>query len=60
MNTARKAAVFTKNFVMNHKVTLAIGVTTLTCLKLNKMALRDHDDFLKEHNLYDAFYTPAI
>lgn len=46
-----------KKFVVNHKVAIAITVTAVTCIALNKSALRQHNDFLKEHGLFDAFYA---
>lgn len=48
----------TKKFVANHKVAVAITVTALTCLALNKSALKQHDKFLKEHGLLEKFYHP--
>jgi hypothetical protein len=47
----------TKKFVTDHKVAIAVTLTAALCLKLNKMALKDHDNFLKEHDLYDTFYN---
>lgn len=47
-----------KKFVKKHKVAIAVTVTALTCLTLNRLALRQHDNFLKERGLYDEFYTP--
>lgn len=53
MNKIRAA----KKFVADHKVAIAVTATALVCLKLNRMALADHDNFLKEHDLYEKFYT---
>lgn len=58
-NIAKKAYVRTRKFVEDHKVGITAATTALVCLKLNKMALRDHDQFLKDHDLYDEFYTPS-
>lgn len=58
MNQIKKVAATTKKFVVDHKVAIAVTLTTLTCLKLNRIALHDHDNFLREHNLYETFYTP--
>lgn len=55
----KKSIVSTKNFVKKHRVAIAVVTTAAICLKLNRMALADHDEFLKEHDLYDAFYSAA-
>lgn len=54
----KKSIRSTRKFVADHKVAIAVTATALTCLALNKVALRDHDNFLKEHDLYDEFYFP--
>lgn len=59
METIKKAAVSTKKFVYKHRVAITATVTTAICLKLNQMALADHDNFLKEEGLYEKFYTPS-
>jgi hypothetical protein len=48
----------TKQFVAKHKVAIAVTTTAVLCLGINRMALKQHDDFLKEHNLYEEFYAP--
>ena len=58
MNKLKKAIASSKKFVSDHKVAIAITGTALTCLALNRLALRSHDNFLKEHDLYDEFYLP--
>jgi len=45
-----------KKFVAKHKVAIAITGTAAVCLYLNRLALTQHNDFLKEHDLYEAFY----
>lgn len=57
MDKIKKIGRSTKNFVVKHKVAIAVTATALICGKLNKMALHDHDQFLKEHDLYDEYYT---
>jgi hypothetical protein len=47
----------TKKFVKDHKVGIAVTVTALVALKLNKLALQDHEDFMQENGILDAFYT---
>lgn len=47
---------FAKKFVADHKVAFSVTATALACLSLNRFALRQHNDFLKEHDLYVKFY----
>jgi hypothetical protein len=47
----------TKRFVNRHRVAIAMTGTALACLYLNRLALEQHNDFLKENGLYDAFYN---
>lgn len=61
MNTdrAKKVVARTKKFVEDHRVGIAITATAALCLKLNRFALEGHDEFLKQHGLYDEYYTPT-
>lgn len=58
MNHIKSVARSTRKFVADHKVGLAVVVTTFVCVAINREAIREHNDFLKEHNLYEKFYTP--
>jgi hypothetical protein len=58
MNPVKKTAVATKNFVVRHKTVVAVAVTVAVMNTINHKALNQHDEFLKEHDLYDAFYAP--
>jgi hypothetical protein len=59
MNTkVKKAAVSTKNFVKKHRVAIAITGTSAAWFAINRFALNQHDEFLKEKGLYEEFYTP--
>lgn len=58
MNHIKSVARSTRKFVADHKVAVAVVVTALVAVKFNHMALREHNDFLKEHDLYEKFYTP--
>ena len=54
LNKAKTA----KKYVEDHKVkilTYALTVTT-TAAVLLRVGLTQHDNFLKEHNLFDTFY----
>lgn len=46
-----------KDFVVKHKVAIAVVATTAICLKINRIALAQHIEFLKEKNLLDEFYS---
>lgn len=39
-------------------ILVSVAVTSLTVVLLMKKGLSQHDAFLKEHGLYDAFYLP--
>lgn len=58
MNNLKKAVSSTKKFVVGHQTAIMLSTAAIVCLVLNKSALRDHDNFLKEHGLYDEFYSP--
>ena len=58
MEPIKKVARRTKKFVQDHKVAITAVTVGALALKLNKMALKSHDDFLKDHNLYETYYTP--
>lgn len=58
MNPVKKTVVSTKNFVVRHKTAVAVAVTATVCLALNRSALNQHDEFLKEHGLFEEYYTP--
>lgn len=47
-----------KNFVQRHKVAITVFVTSACWIALNRVALKQHNDFLREKGLYDEFYTP--
>lgn len=47
-----------KNFVNRHRVGIAVTTTAAICLVLNRVALKQHDEFLAEKGLLDEFYTP--
>lgn len=46
----------TKKFVSKHRVAIAIVGTAVICMYITREALGQHNDFLMEHGLYDAFY----
>jgi hypothetical protein len=58
MNRIHQTAVSTKNFVVRHKTAVAVAATVLVLQAANRKALNQHDEFLKEHDLYEQFYTP--
>lgn len=48
-----------KEFVVKHKVAIAVVSTAAICGKINSYAIGQHNDFLREKGLYDEFYTPT-
>jgi hypothetical protein len=58
------AAASAKNFVIRHKtkiaVTAAVVATATASIALNRSAIKQHDEFLKEHDLYDKFYAADL
>lgn len=48
-----------KNFIVRHKVAVAVTITTGVCLLINRAALKSHDEFLESKGLKDEFYTPT-
>ena len=58
MDKIKKIPARVKKFVKDHKVAVAVISTAAVCLKINRVALRDHDNFLAEKGLLDEFYSP--
>ena len=48
-----------KKFWANNKDKVLVGsaVVFATVAAIQRIGLKQHDDFLKEHDLFDAFYT---
>ena len=46
-----------RNFIEKHKVAIAVVTTAAAGVVVNRMVLKQHDEFLREHDLYDAYYT---
>jgi hypothetical protein len=57
MDAIKKATNSTKEFVKKHRVAIAVVVTSACWLKINHIALAQHNEFLKEKGLYEEFYT---
>jgi hypothetical protein len=57
MNKVQQTAAAAKKFVVRHKTAVAVVATASVCVALNRVALQQHNDFLKEHDLYDEFYA---
>lgn len=47
-----------KRFVQKHKVAITVVVSSACWITINRLALKQHNDFLKEKGLYDEFYNP--
>lgn len=56
-NIFKTASARTQKFLVDHKVAIAVTATAATCLWLNKVALREHEAFMAEHGILEAFYT---
>jgi len=56
MNTTKLVSV--KNELKRHKVVIAVTATAAVCFAINRRAIKQHNEFLKEHDLYEEFYTP--
>lgn len=46
-----------KKFVSDHKVGITFVVTALVAVKINKLALKDHEDFMRDHGILDLYYN---
>lgn len=53
----RNALNSTRNFVAKHKVGIAVVTTSACWIAINMRAMKQHNEFLKEHGLYDEFYS---
>lgn len=47
-----------RSFVQTHKTKIAVATTAVACLAVNRLSHQHKDEFLKEHDLYDLYYTP--
>lgn len=47
-----------RKFVSRHKVAITVFATSACWIAMNRAALKQHNDFLKERGLYEEFYTP--
>lgn len=47
----------TQSFVRKHKTAIAVTATVIVCAVISKKGMQQHDDFLKEHGLYEEFYA---
>jgi hypothetical protein len=47
----------TKKFVSDHRVAIAVLTTTTVLVSLQVRNAKVLNEFLKEHNLYDAYYA---
>jgi hypothetical protein len=45
-----------KNYVRDHKVALAVTVTAIVGTAVHVRIIHDHNEFLKDHDLFDAYY----
>jgi hypothetical protein len=50
----------TKEFVYKHRVAIAIVGTAAVCTFFMREAFGQYNDFLAEHDLYDAFFEKGM
>lgn len=50
------AVVSTRNFVVKHKTAIAVAATAATCIAVHVAVVKDYNEFLKEHNLFDKYF----
>lgn len=53
----KKQIVSTRNFVSKHRVAIAVTLTAALAVKWQMNNAKVWNEFLKEHNLFDEFYT---
>lgn len=58
MDKIKNVPIKVKNFVVRHKVGVAIAGTAVAGLVWTRLAVRQHDEFLAEKGLLDEFYSP--
>lgn len=46
-----------KKFVADHRVALAVTVTTIVLTTVHVKVIAQHNEFLKENDLFDQFYA---
>lgn len=47
-----------RNFIARHKVAITVVATSTVWFAIQSRAAKQVNEFLKEHDLYDEFYTP--
>lgn len=59
MNAAKKALVSAKNKIAANKTKIlgTLAVVATTAAVLQQKGIKQHNEFLKEKDLYDEFYT---
>lgn len=59
MNKLKEKLDSTKKFVQQHQTKILATTTavTTTVVVLQRIGLKQHNDFLKEKNLHDEFYS---
>lgn len=56
MNRIKTGAISTKKFVEDHRVAIAVTITTVICLVVHVKTIGNLNDFLEEKGLLDEFY----
>lgn len=58
MTSIKKTAISVKNHVSTHKAAYALGAVALAAIALQQRNLKVTNEFLKEHGLYEEYWTP--
>jgi hypothetical protein len=53
----KKVARSTQKFVSKHRVAIAVTLTAAVAVKLQMSTAKQFNEFLKEHNLFDEYYS---
>lgn len=46
-----------KKFVSDHRVAIAVAATTIVLTAVHVKVIDQHNEFLKENDLFDKFYS---
>jgi hypothetical protein len=56
-NNLKNKTVSAKNYVVQNRAKIAVVATSIVWAKLLIQATEQHNEFLKEHDLYETFYA---
>lgn len=56
MTRIKTAAISSKKFVNDHRVAIAVTITSIVCVAAHVAVIKVHNDFLEEKGLLDEYY----